>query len=141
MPRDRALQNRDDAEALAARERRQNAALRDAEDRRARRLPRGMEAGVGKAGDDEGVRTFPLDGAAERRHHLVHMALSLDAGRAFGERHAVDGGPAVHAKTVQGARDVVRHRGAAVRVDDEDAGAHGAFPRGGTRPVVSTMSP
>ena len=46
VTRDRGLQDCDDAEALAARERRQQAALRDAEDRRARHLPRGMKAGV-----------------------------------------------------------------------------------------------
>ena len=115
--------------------------MRDAEDRRAGRLPCGMEAGVGEAGDDEGIRPLPLDGAAERRHHLVHVALGLDAGRAFVERHAVDGGTAAEAKAVQCARDVVGHRGAAVGIDDEDAGAHGAFPRGGTSPVVSTISP
>ena len=79
--------------------------------------------------------------AAERRHHLVHMALGLDAGRALLERHAVDDGPAVEVEARQRAGDIVRYRGAAVRIDDENAGAHGAFPRGGTRPVVSTIRP
>ena len=141
VARDRALEDRDDAEALAPCERRQDAALRDAEDRCVGRLPRGMEAGVGEAGNDEGIRAFPLDRAAKRRNHLVHVTLGLDAGRAIGECHAVDGGPAVQAKAVQGARDVLGHCLAAVGVDDEDAGAHGAFPRGGTRPVVSTIRP
>ena len=54
------------------------------------------------------------------------------------QRHAVDDGSAVEAEALERAGDIVRYRGAAVRVDDENAGAHGAFPRGGTRPVVST---
>ena len=50
-------------------------------------------------------------------------------------------GPAVEVEALERAGDIVRYRGAAVRVDDENAGAHGAFPRGGTRPVVSTIRP
>ena len=55
VPADRALPDGDDAEPLAARQRRQHAALVDAEHRPRRRLAADVQAGIGVAGDDEGI--------------------------------------------------------------------------------------
>jgi hypothetical protein len=54
VARNRLPQDGDDAETLAERQRRQDAALGDAEDRLLSQFACRMQAGVGVAGDDEG---------------------------------------------------------------------------------------
>ena len=59
---DRLRRDRDDAEAVAARERGEHAAFVDAEHRPPRRLAAHVQAGIAEAGDDEGVgRVVLLD--------------------------------------------------------------------------------
>ena len=60
----------------------------------------------------------------ERLHHAVHVLLGLDAGRAFLERHAVDGRAAGHAQRLDRLVDAAGHGFGRVWIDDEDA--HGA---------------
>ena len=95
VARDRLLQDRDHAEALAQGHRGQDAALGDAEHRLGRDLARGMQAGIGVAGDDEGraVVVAALHRGADRRHDALDMRLGLDARRALLQGHALDRGP------------------------------------------------
>ena len=87
------------AEALAERERGQDAALGNSEDRLGRDFARRMQAGIGVAGDDEGRAVVVAFGhhLADRSHDLLDMGLALDAGWAVFQGHALDDGAAVHA--------------------------------------------
>ncbi len=90
VARNRFPQDRDHAEALAQGERGQDAALGDAQHRLGRELARGMQAGVGIAGDDEGgaVVVALLHHRADRPDDLLDMAPGsrCRAGRPSGSR-------------------------------------------------------
>ena len=126
MAGQRGPQDGEDAEALAARQRGEQAAFGDAEDRPVGRLAAQLQARIAEAGDHEGSGVAPLpDQPAERLHDLLDMGLGLDAGRAFGQRDAVDLGSARHAQRRHRAVDRRGHRNARVGIDDDDAFAHG----------------
>ena len=97
MAPQRALQDRDDAEALTLRQRGEQAALGDAEHRPQRRLARGMQTRIAEAGDDEGVGIGArADQPADRLHHLLDVGLGLDpGGPSASVRHSIAGPPAI----------------------------------------------
>ena len=77
--------DRDDAEALGARQRGQHAAFGDAEHGPVRALAADMQAGVGVAGDDEGAGC--VSPSTRRRSGIATLSASawrLDPERAFG---------------------------------------------------------
>ena len=134
MPGDRGLGDGDDAEAIAAGERRQDPRLLNAEDRDLRHRPAGVDAGIGIAGDDEGrgVRAG-FDQPHQRQDDAVDVELALDAERAFGERQAFDRRAAAEPEGLKRPVEPGGDGGVGVRVDDDNrtsaAGvcAHGAI--------------
>ena len=76
----------------------QDAALGDAQDGLRCYLSRGMQAGIGIAGDHEGraVVVAALHHGGDRCNHAFDMGLRIDAGRTFLQRHAFDDRTAGH---------------------------------------------
>src|SRR5262249_8643354 len=105
----------------AARERGENAAFGDAEYRPARALAAYLQTWIAVARDHEGVRlVVRFHHAAERQHHLLGVALRLDAERALGERRATDRRAISEAQSLQRLVEALRHRRVRIGVDDEN---------------------
>jgi len=86
VPGDRALADRNDAEAARARERGEHAAFGDAEYRPRGALAADVQPRIAVARDHEGVgRIVRLDHAPQRHHHAFDVGLGLDAERTFRE--------------------------------------------------------
>jgi hypothetical protein len=91
VARDRLRRDRDDAEAIASRERSQHAAFIDAEHRASRRLAPHLRTGIAEARDYEGAGSVVLlHQPAQRQRDLLHILMAFDAERPFGERRAAD---------------------------------------------------
>ena len=118
---DRTLRHCDDAEAVAARQRRQHAGLRDAEHRPRRRLAADLQAGIGIAGDHEGIgRIVRRHQPAQRHHRAFEVGLRLDAERALRHRDAFDLRAVVEADRPQRLGQIKCHLRIRIRIDDEN---------------------
>src|SRR5271169_1046625 len=102
MTADRALCDRDDAKSFGARERRQHAALGDAEHRPIRSFAADMQTWIAVACDDEGRRAVvALDEPAQRHRHTLDIGLTLDSVWPLGQRLADNLRSALKAERLQ----------------------------------------
>jgi hypothetical protein len=116
-------QNSDDPKAMTQCERGQYATLGYAEHRFARDLAGTVQTRVAVAGDHKGitVSVASCDQSAERRDHAIHVALRLDAGRAFSQGNALKLRSARNTKRLKGPVDAVGHRLVAVGIDHQNS--------------------
>ena len=130
VPADRALRDGDDAEAFGAGERRQHAAFGDAEHRPPGAFAADMQAGIGEAGDDEGVglrcRPRRAGAAAAPRSRRRPGSRSRKAPR-LSVLQTISG-PPLNASGFSASVQPARHGLVRVRVDDEDARPGMGFP-------------
>ena len=128
MTRDRGWQDRNDAEPLAERQGRQDAALGNAQDGPRTLLAQCMHARVGEAGYDEG-RCLALERRRllqERSDDAVHVTLGLDTRRAFKQGHAGDRGTIGGTERRNSCVDARRYAFVGIGIDDVDRSAHGS---------------
>jgi hypothetical protein len=127
VARHRLRRDGDDAEAVAARQRRQHAALVDAEHRASGRFAAQLQAGIAEARDHEGVgRVVLLHQPAQRQRDLLHVLLAFDAEWALGKRRTADRRAVGQAQNAERGIEPRRDRGIRVRIDDQDVGARHA---------------
>src|SRR6056297_1697598 len=121
MPADRAGLDGDHAEAIGARQGGEHAAFGDAEDRARGCLAADMQAGIGIAGDDEGIRRILRDDPRQRQRHALGVLLALDAERSLAQGAADDLRAVSKGQRLKRLREPVGDGLVGIGVDDENA--------------------
>jgi hypothetical protein len=122
VPLDRALGDGDDAEGPGTGQRRQHAALGDAEHGPVGALAADLKSGIAVAGDDKGPGAVVTFNQPTQRHRdPLDVGLAFNAVGTLGQRLANNFRPALEIERLQRVLQPSRNGVVGVRIDDENA--------------------